>query len=127
MGDSLLEALERVAGRHEALQPRHPHQLEGELERRPRASWAALHTVGVGAAERDLPLPEWRQVEADRPGHADEGDLTTGPRDGERLPERLRAPDAVEDDVDAAGEALDLPRVLRPGEGERARDAGRPA
>ena len=68
-------------------------------------------------------MPKRRKIHFEDSGHADEHDLSPGPHDREALLQRVRAADAVNDEIDSAGEALDLPIVGL--EGERTRQTPR--
>src|SRR3712207_3565288 len=81
-GYRLAVLLEPEAGPDHGLEAdlrRYPH---GELEAARLPAVVLLGTVGVGAGEAHLLVPERREVEnAPRPRHPDEGDLARGPRE----------------------------------------------
>ena len=120
MRDGLFVALERVARRYEALEARLAHELQGELEGRPWPFGSVLTPISVGAAQLDLALPQWSEVQPHDARHSDEHDPAAGAHDLEALLQGARAPHAVHDEVDPTGEPLDDPIVRF--ESERARE-----
>ena len=104
--------------RDEALEPGVAHELEREVEGRAGPLGSLLDAVSVGATQLDLTLPQRRQVHSHDAGHADEDDLASraGRLRGSRCSDSA-ASDAVDDDIDAAGETLDLAIARFEGEG----------
>jgi hypothetical protein len=111
MRDGVLVALERVARRDEALEARLSDELKGELEGRPWPFGSVLTPISVGAAQLDLALPKGSKVHSHDARHSDEDDPATRAHDLEALRQGVGASHAVNDEVDPAREALDVPVV----------------
>ena len=106
--DGVFVTFQGVARRDKTIETSLPHELQGELEGRPWPSGSVLTPVSVGAAELDLALPEGGQVHSHHAWHADEHDPATGSHDLEALLQGCRGAHAVDDEVDASGQTLDV-------------------